>query len=192
MQNANRASVSTIRQSHLLRLLLVGLLTVLLQIPIVMISHLISERQQRRQEAVEDVASKWGRSQILIGPTLVVPFTQRWSEVSASGQHVTRTELRHATFLPERLKVAAKLHATVRQRGIFAVSVYTMDLTLEGEFPPWNLSELGVEPTTVAWERSQLAIGISDARSIQEQTSLSWNGQTIPFLPGTGHFSEAG
>ena len=192
MQDASRAIVSTIRQSQLLRLLLVGLLTLLLQIPIVMISHLISERQHRRQEAVEEVSSKWGRSQALTGPALVVPFTHRWSEMSPSGQQVTRTELRQVTLLPERLKVAAKLKAEVRQRGIFAVSVYTMDLKLEGEFPRWNLSELGVEPSTVAWERSQLSIGISDARSIQEQTSVSWNGQAIPFLPGTGHFGEAG
>ena len=101
MQDSVERLTSSIRSSQMLRLLLIGFLALLLQIPIAMITGLVSERQGRRQEAVAEVSSKWGNIQIITGPALVVPYTYRWTEFAMGGQEITRTEARNAIFLPD-------------------------------------------------------------------------------------------
>ena len=183
---------SSIRSSQMLRLFSVGLLALLLQIPIAMIGGLVAERQERRQAAVTEVSSKWGNVQSIIGPVLIVPYTYRSTETSASGLQITRTETRNAIFLPEQLRVRGSIDAELRHRGIFSIPVYKVGLTLEGEFTRPSFAELGLEPAGVAWERAQLAIGISDARAIQQESAVTWNGKPVSFLPGTGAFTDGG
>jgi inner membrane protein len=183
---------SSIRSSQMLRLFSVGLLALLLQIPIAMIGGLVAERQERRQAAVTEVSSKWGNVQSIIGPVLIVPYTYRSTETSASGLQITRTETRNAIFLPEQLRVRGSIDAELRHRGIFSIPVYKVGLTLEGEFTRPSFAELGLEPAGVAWNRAQLAIGISDARAIQQETAVTWNGKPVSFLPGTGAFTDGG
>jgi inner membrane protein len=184
--------ISSIRSSQMLRLFSMGLLALLLQIPIAMIGGLVSERQERRQAAVTEVSSKWGNVQFIIGPALLVPYAYRWTETSANGQQSTRTETRNAIFLPQQLRVRGSINSELRYRGIYSVPVYKLDLTLEGEFIRPNFSELGIEPASVAWERAQLSIGISDARVLQQETAVTWNGQPVSFVPGTGAFTDGG
>ena len=190
MQDSIDRITSSIRSSQLLRLFLVGFLALLLQIPITIIGGLVSERQARRQEAVAEVSSKWGNAQIITGPALVVPYTHRWTELATGGQEITRTEGRSAIFLPEQLHTRGSIDSEIRYRGIFSVPVYRLGLTVEGEFARPSFSELGVEPAAISWERAYLAVGISDAHAIQEETAVSWNDQHVSFLPGTGAFID--
>ena len=103
---AERVS-SRLRNSQTLRLVTVGFLVLLLQIPIAMIGGQVSERKERGLEAVAEVSAKWGDRQVLAGPMLVVPFTHTWTEVSRDGQSVERTGFRYASFLPDELNVIA-------------------------------------------------------------------------------------
>ena len=192
MQDSVEGLLSSVRSSQMLRLLSVGFLALLLQIPIAMIGGLVSERQERRQEAVAEVSSKWGNAQAITGPALVVPYTHRRTETSAGGQQITRTETRNAIFLPEQLRARGSIDSEIRSRGIFTVPVYKLGLMLEGEFARPSFRELGIEPAAVAWERAHLAIGISDVRAIQEETAVSWNERQVSFLPGTGAFTDGG
>jgi inner membrane protein len=192
MQDSIEGLVSSARNSQMLRLFSVGFLALLLQIPIAMIGGLVSERQERREAAVAEVSSKWGNVQVITGPALVVPYTHRWTEASAGGPQITRSETRNAIFLPEQLHARGSIDSEIRNRGIFTVPVYRLVLMVEGEFARPSFSELGIEPAAVAWERAHLAIGISDARAIQEETAVSWNDNKVAFLPGTGAFTDGG
>jgi inner membrane protein len=184
--------VASLRHSQGSRLLSVVVLALILQIPIAMVNGLVAERQQRRQEAIDEVSSKWGTAQSITGPVLVLPYTHRWTETSEGGRTTPRSETRNAFFLPEQLHVRGALDSDVRQRGIFSVPVYKAGLVFEGEFARPPLSELGIEEKAVDWRRAYVAVGISDARAIQETTALSWNGQRMDFVPGTGAFVDAG
>lgn len=183
---------SSIRNSPIVRLFSVLLLVLILQIPIAMIGRLVSERQGRRQDAITEVSSKWGQAQVMTGPALVVPYAHRWTETPQNGPPIVRSETRNAIFLPDRLNARGTIKTETRSRGIFSVPVYRLDLVLDGDFAPPDFAGLGIEPAAVHWERAHLAIGISDARAIQEETSVNWDGQAVPFLPGTGGFSDGG
>lgn len=194
MQDSVQQFAFSIRKSQMLRLFFVGFLAILLMAPILMIGGLISERQERRQSAVTEVSSKWGNVQSFIGPALVVPYTIRREE-SEGGKKIARTEARNAIFLPQQLQIRGSIDSEMRYRGIFSVPVYKLGLTFEGEFVRPNFSELGLQPAAVAevaWERAQLAIGVSDVRAIQQETAVIWNGVRAAFLPGTGDFTGGG
>lgn len=181
-ENPLEATVHAIRNSHMLRLLAVGLLALILQIPISMIGGLIGERQQRRDSAVSEVTEKWGRTQQLVGPALVVPYTHRWEDLTAK---VTRSETRHVVVLPKNLRANGKLATETRTRGIFSIPVYSGELELAGSFTRPELSGLGIDPTQIAWERAQIALGISDPRAIQNAAAVVWKNVPVAFLPGT-------
>jgi inner membrane protein len=78
--------------------LIVGLAVVLL-IPIAMIWGLVAERQDRSHSAAAEVSSKWGDTQTIVGPALILPYTVRRVEYS-SGNEVVHTEVKNAVFLP--------------------------------------------------------------------------------------------
>jgi inner membrane protein len=190
MENSIDRLAASARSSKMLRLLWVGILVLVLQIPIAMIGRLVWERETRRTEAIREVSSKWGGTQTVTGPALIVPYAQRFAQRSADGKDIIVIENRTAVFLPERLAVRGNLDSEVRERGIFSVPVFTLDAVLEGEFARPSFAELGIEPSSVAWDRAHLVIGISDARAIQRETRVTWNGREVPFVAGTGSFSD--
>jgi inner membrane protein len=182
-------TIDAVRNSQMLRLCLIAGLALVLLIPIVMIWGLVSERQDRNREATAEVSSKWGNTQTIIGPALVLPYTARWTETTPAGE-VVRTGVRNAVFLPKQLKTTGRVDVESRSRGIFKVPVYGLKVSVEGEFGKPNLSELGIDPASVAWDRVHVAVGISDVRAIREQSAISWNGHEAEFLPGVGGFAE--
>lgn len=182
---------TSMRNSQLLRLFVIAFLALLLQIPIAMIGGLVSERQQRNDAAVAEVSSKWGEAQYITGPALVVPYTHRWID-DVGARPITRAETRNAIVLPEQLTIRGTMKSEVRRRGIFSVPVYRLGMQVEGEFARPRLDELRVSPDDVDWRRAHVALGVSDARAIQEATTLTWNDRRIGFLPGTGGFVEGG
>jgi inner membrane protein len=180
-----------IRHSHFLRILLIGFLLMLLQVPIAMIQGLIWERQRTDREATEEVAGKWGREQAVVGPMLVVPFVEHETVIASDGRTSTRTRQRQAHFLPAELTVEADVKSEHRYRGIFQVPVYRAAVELQGRFRKPDLTAWQIAPEDVLWERAQLWVRISDARAIQEPTALRWNGRAVPFVAGTGDFGGA-
>ncbi len=187
------AFMDSLRSSHTLRLLTVGLLVLLLQIPVAMIGGQVYERQQRSIEAVEEVSSKWGKQQFISGPALVVPYSYRWVEKIRKGkeiEEVEHIESRTAAFLPDSVEIRGSAITEIRRRGIFSVPVYRLDLTVSGRFSRPDFAVLSLEPLAVAWDRMQLVVGISDTRAIQRETAVSWNGEPLSFVPSTGAFRD--
>src|SRR5213595_3308456 len=101
------------RHSTIIKLLGVGALVLVLLIPLAMISGVLSERLRRRNEAVADITSSWGREQNLVGPVLGVPYQYKFKtvkEVAAPDGKMERREVEetataNAYFLPETLNV---------------------------------------------------------------------------------------
>lgn len=179
-------------QAQAVRLLILLILVLVLQIPSLFMSSLVSERRQRRDAAAAEIASKWGAQQTLTGPALVVPWKKRRTVSDGQGRPVERVSERRLVLLPESLRVTAKLETETRRRGIYGVPVYRLDARIEGRFARPDFAKLQVLPEDVDWSRAVLSLGISDARAIQEQVVLDWNGRAIEFQPGAGDAPELG
>lgn len=99
------------RHANSLKGAIIFLLLLILLIPTAMIDGIIRERQSRQHEAVGEVAGKWGLSQIISGPVLVLPY----EEISRNqvGQELNR-ELKHAYLLPDDLRITGEVFPIAR------------------------------------------------------------------------------
>ena len=173
-------------RSPLTRMLALGLLVLLLQIPVWLIKDAISEREQTRQQAVAEVTGKWGEQQVFTGPVITVPYIRRWVEACTDGTSVTREELNFATFLPDRLAVQGQMDAEVRYRGIYEVPVFRMAVTVSGAFSQPSFDDWHIPDADILWDRAYLSLGVSDARAITNAATLTWNSGHVPFRPSSG------
>src|SRR5205814_3095234 len=101
------------RYRTIIKLIGVGVLILLLLIPLGMIKGVLSDRLSRRNEAVSDITSSWGREQCVIGPVLIIPYQYRFKtvkEVPGKDGKVEKREVEEignawAYFLPELLNL---------------------------------------------------------------------------------------
>lgn len=170
--------MESLKSSHFLKAILIAIVILSLQIPIMKIKGLINEREQTRTEAIDEITAKWGNKQSVIGPTILVPYTNQRSQSNAEC----------ATFLPESLKITGKIKTQLRYRGIFEIPVYQMALVLTGSFSRPDLSEWTTDLDNVLWDQAYLFLQVSDARGMTKSPTLTWNGKTLDCLPNIGEF----
>ncbi|HEV2854139.1 MAG TPA: cell envelope integrity protein CreD [Thermoanaerobaculia bacterium] len=166
----------------MMKMLVIGFLIVLLLIPLAMVGSLVMERKSRSGEAAEEVASTWGRSQVLAGPVLTVPYLQHVK--NEKGVAVTLTS--YARFLPETLDVGGDVKTEKRSRGIFEVAVYRTDLRWKGAFARPDFGVWRIAPEDVLWQDAYLAVGVPDMRGITSGVNLQWGNRTLQLAPGGG------
>ncbi|MFK7896386.1 MAG: cell envelope integrity protein CreD [Myxococcota bacterium] len=201
-------TLPSLPSSQLIRLLLIGFLILLLQIPMLMVRDVIRERQAERQNAIGEINRSWGQSQIVEGPRLVVPYEFTWVETRVD-KDIIHTETRYAHFLPETLDIRGDLKSESRYRGIFEVPVYRTELHFKGEFAAPDLQgfvagelkdtnaqssspQRSSAPNNILWDQAHIVVMASDARAIQNAAQLNWQGETFEFLPGTGPAPDPG
>jgi inner membrane protein len=167
------------------KVLFIGALTLLLLIPLGMIRELIEERTQLYDTARVDIANSWGQPQTIGAPVLVVPFEYtRWFD----GEPKTYTDELYA--LPEQLDVTGTVDAEERRRGIYRVPVYTTRLRITGRFPTIALEEY--PDLRVLWEQAQIALPLTDARSVTEPIVLASGNGTTTFEASGGRVAGFG
>jgi inner membrane protein len=169
-----------LRDSVVLKLLLIGALILALLIPLAMVRGLISERQMRHELAASEVASSWGLEQTLGGPVLRVPYEMRGK--NEQGKPIAWMET--AYFLPETLTVGGRVEPELRRRGIFEVVVYRTNLRWAGTFRRPSFAEWGIPEEQVRWDKAELAIGIPDMRGIRRGVAMKWGERSLDLVPG--------
>ncbi len=178
-----------ISQSITFKLISIGLLILLLLIPKSMINDLILERESRMRHTVHEVTDKWSRSQIVSGPSLVIPYKKH---IESTENIPAKTIIKYATFLPEALNINSEVQPEERYRGIFKVIVYKSQLSLTGQFPKPDFSAWDIADEDILWSKAILNIGISDLRGIEEEVSLKHGNEKLAFLPGVSEHALAG
>lgn len=170
------------RLAVFLKITCILLLIAFLHIPLAMTHGVLRERRGYQQQATEEIAAIWGRSQLVTGPVLAVPYTYRQpvvrpKVVNGKKEDVEEMVSFYATayFLPEVLKVQGKIDPEVRRRGIYETVVYSTRLKLEGSFQPdFGAAGIGVE--RIVWENARILFGVSDLRGIRNVAPVVVNG----------------
>lgn len=161
------------------KMIVVGFLMIILIIPMFFVSNLIMERETLQQEAILDISSKWGGSQFLVGPVLVIPYKHK---ILVNGKE--SFEDHNAYFMPEELNIKGGVVPENLNRGIYDVTVYKTDLNFSGKFNPPDLEALRIEKGDMMWKDSYLCIGVSDMKGIKENIKLKLDGKEFNFSPG--------
>ena len=172
------------RHSTILKLLGVGALVLVLLIPLMMITGVLNERLQRRNEAVADITSSWGKEQNVIGPVLGIPYQYKFKtvkEIPAPDGKVERREVEetataNAYFLPETLNLSGTVQTQKLHRGIYEAVVYRAQTVLSGKFAPPDFGSLKIDLKDVQWKDAFVTIAINDLRGTREAIVLDWGG----------------
>jgi inner membrane protein len=171
---------TSLKSSIGIRLAIIAFLSLVLLIPAILIQVLISERQDRRNEAIHEVFSKWGDTQTVAGPILSVPYNLPIK--TEEGDLVYSTNYAH--LLPDNLTINVEVIPEIRYRGIYEVVLYTAKLSIMGNIRPDKISTLNIPKKDLRWTEAIITIGISDLRGIQELVQLNWNSRELMMDPG--------
>lgn len=169
-----------IRDSIVVKVLVLGVMMLLLLIPLYMVKSVIKERKARRDNAVREVQQKWGESQTVIGPILVLPY----QEVYYNKKNERKLRIGNSYYLPEKTAIKGKLNTMVRKRGIFEVVLYDTELNFSGDlFYPQDMFARKAD-RTLLWQEAYFLVNIPDTRGLSENIEFRLGKQSIPFQPG--------
>jgi inner membrane protein len=176
--------------SILVKVLALLALLFLASVPLSMIEGLIGERGAMKQSATSELAASYAGTQTLVGPILVVPWTERWTDTTRDGKGkiVDRTARSRSHFqlmYPDRMRVRGELAPDKRHRGIFTVLFYGFKGRIDGQFPAMDPATLhgDIEGSTIEIGAPVLAFSMSDVRGLQGAPGLLVAGEGASFLP---------
>ncbi len=174
-----------IQESITVKLGSIGFLVIILLIPSAWIEDLISERQQRSDEVINEVGEKWSKSQTLSGPVLVVPYIkQTVIDRGKEGQEI-REHTERAYFLPENLSIDGTVTPEILNRGIFDAVVYRSQLKFQSNFTIPDFESLKIQEDLVQWKDAYMILGISDLRGISEDPTFTVGTQQVATEPSS-------
>jgi two-component system sensor histidine kinase CreC len=189
---------STMQKSLLFKMLIIGALMVLIGIPLILIQATIEDRMAFRKQAVDSIAADSVGRQTLVGPVLVIPYTDEFdepggvaSDPAKKAEPVRRqVERRHIVF-PTELQVAGSFDTDSRYRGIHKVLVFSGQHAFTGNFdlPATEELQRGSPASRLTIGRPFVAVSIGDVRGIRNTPKLNWDGQLVEFRQGSGLLS---
>ncbi|WP_233259632.1 cell envelope integrity protein CreD [Ramlibacter sp. WS9] len=179
-----------LRNSALAKVALLVLITIVLCIPLAQIRGLIDERGGSQLQAAHELAASHAGPQVVVGPLLVMPYVERWTEVELNdkGQvkaRIARSKpMTHLVF-PEKVDLKGRMAPQERYRGIFKVLFYDLDGAWKGSFPAFDPAALAhtEKDSTFELQPPVFAFGLQDVRGIQGAPALRLAGETAKFLP---------
>lgn len=174
-----------IQDSIMIKLLSIGILTVILLIPAALIVDLIYERQQRADEVMAEVADKWSGQQTISGPFLVIPYKKQEVIELGKGAKETREYEEKAFFLPEQLDVKGNIQPQILHRGIFDAVVYESELQIQSVFTQPDFKELSIAEDMVLWNKAYMVFGITDVRGIKDGLTFTAGGSLLEPEPSS-------
>lgn len=180
--------------SLVFRFITIGVLITLMMMPLDMVSDIVRERSRLHTHVLADIAATWGHQQNIKGPSLFVPYTEKFNteeiktDKDGNERKVNKISYKQRTaiILPDDLIIDANLNKQSRNRSIYEALVYTADINIKGNFIHPEISKLSNHIDEIHWGRAWLSLGISDTQAINKVSQLHWNNQLkIDFEPGT-------
>lgn len=164
------------------------LLMLLLCIPLARIHDLNQERGESQREAAEELARTYTGAQTLIGPLLVVPYVERWSETrrNAEGKPIgvdARSKAMTHIVFPETLHIEGAMKPQERYRGIFRIPFYALDARLSGGFGAFQPGDIAATEggATIEIKVPYVALHLSDLRGLDGSPALTLAGVDLRF-----------
>jgi inner membrane protein len=168
-ENGNRFG-----ESVLLKLALIGFLTLILLIPNFWIQDLIAERQQRQLEIDDQISNDWSGRQLVAGPVLAIPYTTTIIEIEndKNKTKTTKEVISIVHILPDKLEINGEVKPEKLHRGIFETVVYQSQIDVKGSFSEIELTKSGIDPSRILWSKAKVIIGLSDLKGLKNNPEI--------------------
>ncbi len=172
------------------KLAIIAGLCLTLLIPLWMIESQILSRSQRQETVINDIAEMSAGSQTLVGPVIVVRYSERVARVSKDKDTGTERTLfetveRKQVLPAQNLSISGSAEVESRSRGIYSANLYHISARVSGklEIPP-NLGKRGTL-YLVDQPQAYLMMGLSDLRGVGNDPEVLINGKPHRFATDT-------
>jgi inner membrane protein len=159
------------------KLIVVCGLAMLMILPALLVGGLVEDRTQRAADVIKEIGSHVGGQQTFLGPTLAIPYSIPPRSAADSAKHGT-----YLVF-PTRASAALKIATEERRRSLFKVPVFQADLKLDGVFDLSGVPAAAPQSAELDWSRSEIVVGVSDARGALADAMLTTDGKTSTLVP---------
>lgn len=179
---------NSIWQSTTARVIMVGLLTLVLLLPLQYVKSLIWERQELQKNVSNELAEQWGGDVYFYGPILKVPYkviTETEITDRATKQvTIKRTaETDYAYFFPDELKAKANVTTDKRKRGNYESTVFSSTMNFNGYYPTPDFKGRNIAPENIMWDKATVLIRTGGLKSIKGAVAIKLNGTAHAFEP---------
>ncbi|AGN87109.1 cell envelope integrity protein CreD [Enterobacter sp. R4-368] len=169
-----------------------GCLCVLL-VPLTLLSGLIGERANYRNDVTDTLRQSSAGSQKLVGPLIAIPVTETVVSLEKANDNEAPKEVRRKQsylrfWLPESLMVNGKQQVETRKIGIYDGQIWHNAIEINAEFDPKRLDIKADE--NISLGEPFLVLALSDSRGIGQLRTTRLNGETLSVEPGTGLASD--
>lgn len=152
------------------KLLLIGVLALIMTIPALFVYGIISDRESRARQALNEVVALTGGQQTVLGPVLLVPSTN--------------STVAPIVIFPVTGNAMVETKAEQRHRSLFRVPVYQSKINFNAKFEISNQTKTALGPY-LDWDKAQIAIGVTDVRGGSSEPVLNMMGKTFSFVPSS-------
>jgi inner membrane protein len=142
-----------------------------------LVEGLLSERQNRQDSAINELASNWGEKQTISGPFLAVPYSGPISPYQSETAG-------YLVLPPENLEIKSELTPETRSRGIYEAVLYDAKVSVIGNFTPNSIAEYGIPADQLNWKKSVLIFDVSDSRRMIGNPFISMFGKNTNLEAG--------
>lgn len=175
-----------VKTSITARLLMVGILTVILLLPLSYIRNLIQERTFRQKDVVHEINEKWGNQVMVYGPILKLPYktyteTSKFNEQTKEYIKKTKSHLNYAYIFPETLDTKVDVNSKTLKRGNFESAVFTTDMNFSGTYIPPHLSSKGIKNEDIIWNKATILVKTSNLKGIKNEMHLQFRDNKYAF-----------
>lgn len=183
-------------QSNTAKMMMVGLLTLLLLIPLEFVKNLISERAQRQEEVITEINDKWGENVFFYGPILKVPYTYYEETVSINEQTKETVKqrkaiLNYAYFFPEELNAKTNVTTKVLNRNNYESVVFSSKMEFDGTYIQPDFSIKNIANENIQWDKATILIQTTNLKSIKDEVKINFGKTNFTFEPVYNSNSKA-
>ena len=158
-------------QTATAKMIMVGILTLVLLIPLALVQDLIVERSVRQKEVISETTSKWGSSVYFYGPILKIPYKDPMTLAN-----------NYAYFFPENLN--NKTDVTMvkpLERSIYKSNVFTTKMEFDGKYSTPNFASKGIPAENIYWNRAKIIIRTTNLKSLKDEVKMKLGNQNVTF-----------
>lgn len=175
-------------QSNTAKMIMVGLLTLVLLIPLQFVKSLIEERALRQKEVISETGEKWGESVYFYGPIVKVPYKTYTETISVNEKTNERTTEKtaateYAYFFPDELKNQSKVNTKVLNRSNYESVVFTSDMKFQGKYSKPDFSSKNIPDADILWDKATILIQTTNLKSIRDEVKINLGNTSYTFEP---------
>lgn len=177
-------------QSATAKIIMVGLLTLILLIPLEYVKSLISERSYRQVQVINDINQKWGGNVYFYGPVVKVPYTT-YSETKVIDEKTKQVTLNrtsstnYAYFFPDELNVDANVKTQEKHRSNYESVLFSSAMNFKGSYPVPDFSGKEISDADIQWEKATVIIETNNIKGIKGEVAIKIGNQKLTFEPAT-------